>query len=82
MFILLFFWATFHAILFARWTPNTVTEVREDLAHLENELGCQKAVPFEEQHLGTAFLVVKEMCSRGKQKVAINFCMLCHAFDA
>lgn len=79
LFILLVFWATFHAILFARWTPNTFTEVREDLARLEDELARQKAVPFEEQ-LSNAFLVSKEMWS--KQKVDINFCMLCHAFDA
>lgn len=35
---------TFHAILFAKCTPNTFTEVREDLAHLENGLGCQQAI--------------------------------------
>jgi len=68
MFILLGFWATLHAILFARCTPSAFTEVREDLAHLENELGCQKAVPFKEQHLGTVFFVLKEICSRELNK--------------
>lgn len=62
------FLATFHAILLAGWTPNTFSEVREDLAHLKNELGYQKAVPFEEQYLGTAVLVLKEMCPRELSK--------------
>lgn len=80
MFILLFFGVTSHTILFAGWTPNTYIEVREDLARLENKLGCQKAVPFEEQCLGTAVLVLKEMCSRelNKRQILISVCGVMH----
>lgn len=46
VFIILDFGVTFHVILFAKCTPNTFTGVREDLAHLENGLGYQQAVPW------------------------------------
>lgn len=60
---------------------DTFTEVRQGLAHVENELGCHNMVPFE----GTWYHVFGfkgNVLWRVKQKVDINFYTLFCIFDA